>query len=111
MVSPFKSPLLLLSLERCFIYFVLFIYQKGDLTDFVNCFPSYRALALSLFSGNCETGFEHNETYAAFMISVTLTDQGFDNVEEVTYLIVFSPVVDNDKIVWLLWTRFSNSFI
>ncbi|XP_022087201.1 nardilysin-like [Acanthaster planci] len=46
-----------------------------------------RALALILFSGNAETGFEHNGTHAMFSISITLTDQGFTQVEEVLAIV------------------------
>ncbi|XP_069175846.1 nardilysin-like [Procambarus clarkii] len=39
--------------------------------------------AVGLFSGNDETGFEHNSTYAALNISIELTDEGFKNVDKV----------------------------
>ncbi len=42
-----------------------------------------RALALSLFSGNADSGFEHNDTHAMYVISITLTEQGFQQKEEV----------------------------
>ncbi|XP_038056169.1 nardilysin-like [Patiria miniata] len=46
-----------------------------------------RALALSLFSGNSDTGFEHNDTHAMYAISITLTDQGFNQVKEVLAIV------------------------
>ncbi|XP_071799391.1 nardilysin-like [Asterias amurensis] len=46
-----------------------------------------RALALSLFSGNADSGFEHNDTHAMYVISVTLTDQGFQQIEEVIAIV------------------------
>ncbi|CAK6980462.1 nardilysin b [Scomber scombrus] len=39
--------------------------------------------ALALFGGNSETGFDQNTTYSIFSISITLTDQGYQNVYEV----------------------------
>lgn len=39
--------------------------------------------AVGLYSGNDETGFEHNSTYAMMNICVELTDEGFANLEEV----------------------------
>ncbi|XP_015277075.1 PREDICTED: nardilysin-like [Gekko japonicus] len=44
-------------------------------------------LAVALFGGNGETGFEQNSTYSIFSISVTLTDKGFEHFYEVTHLI------------------------
>uniref|UniRef100_A0A7N8XCR9 Nardilysin b (N-arginine dibasic convertase) n=1 Tax=Mastacembelus armatus TaxID=205130 RepID=A0A7N8XCR9_9TELE len=35
--------------------------------------------ALALFGGNSETGFDQNTTYSIFSISITLTDQGYQN--------------------------------
>uniref|UniRef100_A0A8C5A2Q6 Nardilysin n=1 Tax=Gadus morhua TaxID=8049 RepID=A0A8C5A2Q6_GADMO len=43
--------------------------------------------ALALFGGNNETGFDQNSTYSIFSISITLTDQGFQNVYEVVHLV------------------------
>uniref|UniRef100_A0A673N3Q4 Nardilysin-like n=1 Tax=Sinocyclocheilus rhinocerous TaxID=307959 RepID=A0A673N3Q4_9TELE len=39
--------------------------------------------ALALFGGNSETGFDQNTTYSIFSISITLTDEGFQNFCEV----------------------------
>uniref|UniRef100_A0A672Q9S4 Nardilysin convertase n=1 Tax=Sinocyclocheilus grahami TaxID=75366 RepID=A0A672Q9S4_SINGR len=39
--------------------------------------------ALALFGGNSETGFDQNTTYSIFSISITLTDEGFQNFYEV----------------------------
>ncbi|KAM8914849.1 nardilysin-like isoform 1-T2 [Spinachia spinachia] len=43
--------------------------------------------ALALFGGNSETGFDQNTTYSIFSISITLTDDGFQNFYEVTHLV------------------------
>uniref|UniRef100_A0A8C4FA50 Nardilysin a (N-arginine dibasic convertase) n=1 Tax=Dicentrarchus labrax TaxID=13489 RepID=A0A8C4FA50_DICLA len=50
--------------------------------------------ALALFGGNSETGFDQNTTYSIFSISITLTDEGFQNFYQVKkshhVLLVFS---------------------
>uniref|UniRef100_A0A673XX35 Nardilysin b (N-arginine dibasic convertase) n=1 Tax=Salmo trutta TaxID=8032 RepID=A0A673XX35_SALTR len=38
--------------------------------------------ALALFGGNSETGFDQNTTYSIFSISITLTDEGFQNFHQ-----------------------------
>jgi len=38
---------------------------------------------MALFGGNSETGFDQNTTYSIFSISITLTDEGFQNFYEV----------------------------
>lgn len=43
----------------------------------------YRVWALDLSSGNDESGFEHNSTYALFSVNINLTQQGLDQVEHV----------------------------
>uniref|UniRef100_A0A671YTV4 Nardilysin convertase n=1 Tax=Sparus aurata TaxID=8175 RepID=A0A671YTV4_SPAAU len=43
--------------------------------------------ALALFGGNSETGFDQNTTYSIFSISITLTDEGFQNFYQVTHLV------------------------
>uniref|UniRef100_A0AAY4A2R5 Nardilysin n=1 Tax=Denticeps clupeoides TaxID=299321 RepID=A0AAY4A2R5_9TELE len=40
--------------------------------------------ALALFGGNSETGFDQNTTYSIFSISITLTDEGFQNFYQVS---------------------------
>uniref|UniRef100_A0A673CB00 Nardilysin-like n=1 Tax=Sphaeramia orbicularis TaxID=375764 RepID=A0A673CB00_9TELE len=42
--------------------------------------------ALALFGGNSETGFDQNTTYSIFSISITLTDQGYQNFYQVVHL-------------------------
>jgi secreted Zn-dependent insulinase-like peptidase len=44
--------------------------------------------AEDLEGGNSEAGFEHNETHAAFNVSISLTDKGFDHVNEVRVLFI-----------------------
>ncbi|KAG7275248.1 hypothetical protein CRUP_034975 [Coryphaenoides rupestris] len=46
-----------------------------------------RCWALTLFGGNNETGFDQNSTYSIFSVSITLTDQGFQNVYQVVHLV------------------------
>ncbi|XP_076013801.1 nardilysin-like [Genypterus blacodes] len=43
--------------------------------------------ALALYGGNNETGFDQNTTYSIFSISITLTDEGFQNFYQVTDLV------------------------
>ncbi|KAL3968725.1 cohesin complex subunit SCC1 [Sarotherodon galilaeus] len=43
--------------------------------------------AVALFGGNSETGFDQNTTYSIFSISITLTDEGFQNFYKVTHLV------------------------
>ncbi|KAM8888335.1 nardilysin b [Synchiropus picturatus] len=43
--------------------------------------------ALALFGGNTEVGFQQNTTYSVFSISITLTDEGFQNVYQVADLV------------------------
>ncbi|XP_029900301.1 nardilysin [Myripristis murdjan] len=43
--------------------------------------------ALALFGGNSETGFDQNTTYSIFSVSITLTDEGFQNFYQVTHLV------------------------
>ena len=44
---------------------------------------SFRVWALDLASGNDESGFEHNSTYALFSININLTEQGMKEIEQV----------------------------
>ncbi|XP_069544698.1 nardilysin-like isoform X2 [Brachyistius frenatus] len=46
-----------------------------------------RCWALALFGGNSETGFDQNTTYSIFSISITLTDQGYQNFYQVVHLV------------------------
>ncbi|XP_066537001.1 nardilysin isoform X2 [Hoplias malabaricus] len=43
--------------------------------------------AVALFGGNSETGFDQNSTYSIFSISITLTDDGFQNFLQVAHLV------------------------
>ncbi|TDH08950.1 hypothetical protein EPR50_G00103490 [Perca flavescens] len=43
--------------------------------------------ALALFGGNSETGFDQNTTYSIFSISITLTNQGYQNFYQVVHLV------------------------
>jgi len=52
---------------------------KGSLVSFLR----RKVWALSLTAGNAGDGFEYNSTYSLFPITITLTKEGFDNVQEV----------------------------
>uniref|UniRef100_A0A7N6AIG1 Nardilysin a (N-arginine dibasic convertase) n=1 Tax=Anabas testudineus TaxID=64144 RepID=A0A7N6AIG1_ANATE len=43
--------------------------------------------ALALFGGNSETGFDQNTTYSIFSVSITLTDQGYQNFYQVVHFV------------------------
>ncbi|XP_054645648.1 nardilysin-like [Dunckerocampus dactyliophorus] len=43
--------------------------------------------ALALFGGNSETGFDQNTTYSIFSVSITLTDEGYQNYYQVVDLV------------------------
>ncbi|XP_038153161.1 nardilysin b [Cyprinodon tularosa] len=43
--------------------------------------------ALALFGGNSERGFDQNSTYSIFSVSITLTDQGYQNFYQVVHLV------------------------
>ncbi|XP_051556043.1 nardilysin-like [Myxocyprinus asiaticus] len=43
--------------------------------------------ALALFGGNSETGFDQNTTYSILSISITLTDEGYQNFYKVADLV------------------------
>ncbi|KAA0712124.1 Nardilysin [Triplophysa tibetana] len=43
--------------------------------------------ALALFGGNSETGFDQNTTYSIFSVSITLTDEGFQNVFQIIHIV------------------------
>lgn len=51
-----------------------------------------RCWALALFGGNSETGFDQNTTYSIFSISITLTDEGFQNFYQVKKSFHLSPM-------------------
>ncbi|XP_075901317.1 nardilysin-like isoform X2 [Nelusetta ayraudi] len=46
-----------------------------------------RCWALALFGGNSETGFDQNTTYSIFSISITLTNEGYQNFYQVVDLV------------------------
>lgn len=56
------------------------------------CLYVCRCWALALFGGNSETGFDQNSTYSIFSISITLTDEGFQNFYKVNDLFSFHLV-------------------
>ncbi|KAK3870248.1 hypothetical protein Pcinc_024512 [Petrolisthes cinctipes] len=56
---------------------------KGSILSYLK----KKVWAVGLYSGNDETGFEHNSTYAMMNICVELTDEGFANLDEVVCVI------------------------
>lgn len=46
-----------------------------------------RVWALDLASGNDESGFEHNSTYAAFGINISLTERGMAEIDQVIHAV------------------------
>uniref|UniRef100_A0A8D3BVI1 Nardilysin a (N-arginine dibasic convertase) n=1 Tax=Scophthalmus maximus TaxID=52904 RepID=A0A8D3BVI1_SCOMX len=58
--------------------------------------------ALALFGGNSETGFDQNTTYSIFSISITLTDEGFQNFYQVkktlSYICLFILILPKPEI-------------
>lgn len=50
---------------------------------YVSMLHFQRCWAVALFGGNSETGFDQNTTYSIFSISITLTDEGFQNFYKV----------------------------
>uniref|UniRef100_A0A3B5M3S6 Nardilysin a (N-arginine dibasic convertase) n=1 Tax=Xiphophorus couchianus TaxID=32473 RepID=A0A3B5M3S6_9TELE len=51
--------------------------------------------ALALYGGNSETGFDQNTTYSIFSVSITLTDEGFQNFYEVRILTQIIDPIEN----------------
>uniref|UniRef100_A0A673JSP3 Nardilysin-like n=1 Tax=Sinocyclocheilus rhinocerous TaxID=307959 RepID=A0A673JSP3_9TELE len=43
--------------------------------------------ALALFGGNSESGFDQNTTYSIFSVSITLSDEGFQNFFQVIHIV------------------------
>ncbi|RXN20438.1 nardilysin-like protein [Labeo rohita] len=43
--------------------------------------------ALALFGGNCESGFDQNTTYSIFSVSISLSDEGFQNFFQVIHIV------------------------
>ncbi|KAK5869228.1 hypothetical protein PBY51_023962 [Eleginops maclovinus] len=43
--------------------------------------------AMALFGGNSETGFDQNTTYSIFSMSITLTNQGYQNFYQVVHFV------------------------
>merc|ERR1719431_2023537 len=52
---------------------------KGSLISFLR----KKVWALSLTAGNAGDGFEYNSTYSMFPITITLTKDGYDNIDKV----------------------------
>lgn len=46
-------------------------------------FCIFRVWALDLASGNDESGFEHNSTYALFSVNINLTEEGLQHIDGV----------------------------
>uniref|UniRef100_T1J428 Nardilysin n=1 Tax=Strigamia maritima TaxID=126957 RepID=T1J428_STRMM len=64
---------------HCYIFWLLGHEGEGSILSYLKS----KIWALSLYSGNDETGFEHNSTYASFTVTVGLTEEGLDNLFQV----------------------------
>ena len=64
---------------------------RGSLMSFLR----RRVWALSLIAGNAGDGFENNSTYSMFPIIITLTKEGYDNIDKVVQA-VFSYLGENE---------------
>lgn len=49
---------------------------------------NYRVWALAIYTGNGETGIEHNSMYSMFTISLVLTTEGLAHMDDVSYSIL-----------------------
>lgn len=47
----------------------------------------FRLWALAIYSGNDESGLEHNTMYAIFSVTLMLTPAGLEHISEVTLYI------------------------
>ncbi|KAM7387815.1 hypothetical protein PAMP_024028 [Pampus punctatissimus] len=54
-----------------------------------------RCWALALFGGNSETGFDQNTTYSIFSISITLTNQGYQNFYQTDPIMFVENICEN----------------
>ncbi|XP_071897732.1 nardilysin isoform X4 [Anas platyrhynchos] len=73
---------------------------KGSILSFLR----KKLWAVALSGGNAETGFEQNSIYSIFMISITLTSEGYEHFYEVAH-VVFQYMkmlqkVGPDKRIW-----------
>jgi len=62
-----------------YIAWILGHEGKGSLISFLR----KKVWALSLTAGNAGDGFEYNSTYSMFPITITLTKDGYDNIDKV----------------------------
>lgn len=70
------------------------------------CVSVCRCWALALFGGDSETGFDQNTTYSIFSISITLTDEGFQNFYQVKTIPHFYSLL---LVFFLLWIHGNSS--
>lgn len=66
-----------------------FLLNALNIFQHLMCVRVFRCWALALFGGNSETGFDQNTTYSIFSISITLTDEGFQNFYQVKEISCF----------------------
>ncbi|XP_043942822.1 nardilysin [Protopterus annectens] len=67
-------------------YRSLYIYLARMDPDSESMPLAVQCWALALFGGNSETGFEQNSTYSVFIISITLTTEGYEHFYEVAHI-------------------------
>jgi len=72
---------------------------KGSLVSFLR----KKVWGLSLTAGNAGDGFEYNSTYSMFPITITLTKEGYDNIDKVvqavfSYLDMMKDQGPNERI-------------
>eukprot|EP00092_Neocalanus_flemingeri_P030811 GFUD01033465.1.p1 GENE.GFUD01033465.1~~GFUD01033465.1.p1 ORF type:complete len:1104 (+),score=409.71 GFUD01033465.1:45-3356(+) len=72
---------------------------KGSLVSFLR----RKVWGLSLTAGNAGDGFEYNSTYSMFPITITLTKEGYDNIDKVvqavfSYLDMMKDQGPNERI-------------
>lgn len=80
------------------------LFLKSVLINWCVC----RCWALALFGGNSETGFDQNTTYSIFSISITLTDEGFQNFYQVKKTILHLSLLLNSLFLFLLYIQWNS---
>lgn len=60
----------------------------------------WRCWAMGLFAGNSETGFDQNTTYSIFSVSITLSDEGFQNFFQVWKSLHVGSIKSSGVFMW-----------
>ncbi|ELU04683.1 hypothetical protein CAPTEDRAFT_222953 [Capitella teleta] len=95
----------------CYIDWLIGHEGKGSILSYLK----KRVWALELVAGNSDTGVEHNSTHAQFQISVSLTEAGMDNIQDVMtcifeYLLMLKKIGPQERIYNEIKTIEDNSF-